>query len=317
MTDLDKTIKSAIIGLAVGDALGVPAEFRSYESMKASPITEMVGYGTHNQPPGTWSDDSSLTFCLMESLCNGFDLKNIGQKFQDWLYQQFWTPHGEVFDIGHTTITAIKKLRKGFAPHLCGGMRESSNGNGSLMRILPLAFYLKNHPISNRYETTKLVSSITHGHFRSVLACFIYIEYVLLLLEHQDTRKAYEQMQVVINNFIATQTWNPKEVALFDRVLVHDIANLPEEKIAGSGYVLHSLEASLWCLLNSSSYKETVLKAVNLGEDTDTTAAIAGGIAGIAFGYDDIPEFWIAQLARLEDILDLCERFTQAMEIAN
>lgn len=312
-SDLNKIIRGAIFGLAVGDALGVPVEFRSRESLKFRPVTEMGGYGTHNQPPGTWSDDSSLTFCLMESLCNGLDYVDIGLKFQDWFYNSYWTPHGKVFDFGGTTAEAIKNLRRGVEPIYAGGMQESSNGNGSLMRILPLAFFVRNLSIQERYEITKNVSSLTHAHFRSCLACFIYIEFILELLNGHSTLEAYKQMRITLNNFIADQVWNKSETDLFHRILRKNIHEIDEDNISGSGYVLHALEASLWCLLNSNTYEETVLKAVNLGDDTDTTGAIAGGLAGIVYGYDAIPEFWIVQLAKMEEIMDLCERFTTSL----
>ncbi|MGB0522447.1 MAG: ADP-ribosylglycohydrolase family protein [Flammeovirgaceae bacterium] len=313
MSILQSTIKGAIFGLAVGDALGVPVEFRSRESLKASPVTEMGGYGTHNQPPGTWSDDSSMTFCLMESLCNGYDLKDLGHKFQEWLYHAYWTPHGEVFDHGNATAAAIKNLRRGIEPIHCGGMEEDSNGNGSLMRILPLAFYVRNHSIAERFQLTKEVSSVTHAHFRSVLGCFIYIELALALMKGKSAEVAYHNMRVTVNAFIQQQDWNQQEVNVYNRVLVQDISSLPEDAISGSGYVLHALEASIWCLLTADTYQDTVLKAVNLGEDTDTTAAIAGGIAGILYGYEAIPAFWIAQLARMEDIQDLIDRFAASL----
>lgn len=310
MSILQNPIKSAIIGLAVGDALGVPVEFRSRDSLQFSPVTDMGGYGTHHQPPGTWSDDSSMTFCLMESLINGYDLQDMGQKFQDWFYKKYWTPHGQVFDFGNATAAAIKRLREGYAPQTCGGIHEGDNGNGSLMRILPLAFYIHDKPITERFAIVRDVSSITHGHFRSVLSCFIYLELVIDLLHNRDKETAYEQMQKRVNQFISSQDWNPKEVQLFDRILKIDISMLPMEQVSGSGYVLHSLEASIWCLLHETSYEESVLKAVNLGDDTDTTAAITGGLAGLVYGFTEIPSHWIEQLARLHDVLALIARFS-------
>lgn len=137
-----KQIKSALLGVAVGDALGVPVEFKSRQEISQNPVTTMIGYGTHNQPPGTWSDDSSLTFCLAEALTNDFCLDEIGQNFVKWYNENYWTPNGEVFDIGGTTKQAILRIAKGENPELAGSSKETDNGNGSLMRILPLLFYL-------------------------------------------------------------------------------------------------------------------------------------------------------------------------------
>lgn len=305
-------IESGLFGLAVGDALGVPVEFYSRAHLKDNPVSEMTGYGTHYQPLGTWSDDSSLAFCLAESLCDSFDLNDIAKNFVRWYSADLWTPHGKVFDIGIATRNAIHNIAKGHQPDLCGGFEEKDNGNGSLMRILPLVFYLqKEKDIEVIYQKVKAVSSITHAHLRSVFACFIYVVYCLEILKDKDKFDAYKEMQSVVSRFLENKQFNPLEIALFERILKNDIAAYSENEIHSSGYVLHSLEASLWCFLNSDSYEKTVLKAVNLGEDTDTTGAIAGGLAGIYYGIENMPQKWIDNLARSNDIKDLAERLSQ------
>lgn len=309
---MDNKIKSGLFGLAIGDALGVPVEFESRAFLKENPVTEMTGFGTHNQPIGTWSDDSSLTFCLAESLCKGFDLSDIARNFVKWYSSEFWTPHGEVFDIGIATRNAIHNIGKGFEPELCGGFEEKDNGNGSLMRILPLVFYLEYEKnIEVIYQKVKVVSSITHAHFRSVFACFIYVVYCLEILNGKDKTESYKEMQKIIAVFLKDKKFNPIEIQLFDRVLKNNIAEYPEINIHSSGYVLDSLQASLWCFLNSNSYEETVLKAVNLGGDTDTTGAISGGLAGIYYGIENIPKKWTEVLVRKNDIESLAEKLNK------
>jgi ADP-ribosylglycohydrolase/O-acetyl-ADP-ribose deacetylase (regulator of RNase III) len=309
--DFDYKIKSGLFGVAVGDALGVPVEFETREYLNKNPLSEMLGYGTHFQPIGTWSDDSSLTFCLAESLCKGYDLSDIAKKFVKWYSAELWTPYGKVFDIGIATRNAIHNVGKGHLPELCGGFEEKDNGNGSLMRILPLIFHLqKEQDIEVIYKKVKEVSSITHAHFRSVLACFIYVVYCLEILNGYDKREAYERMQNILSEFLSDKKFNLVEIQLFDRILKNNIADYPENEIYSSGYVLHSLEASLWCFLNWNSFEGTVLKAINLGGDTDTTGAITGGLAGIYYGMRNIPEKWISVLARKNDIDDLCERLS-------
>ncbi|WP_349293766.1 ADP-ribosylglycohydrolase family protein [Flavobacterium gelatinilyticum] len=304
-------IESALFGLAIGDALGVPVEFESRTYLKQNPVTDMFGFGTHHQPAGTWSDDSSLAFCLAESLCSGYDLNDIARNFVKWYSGNLWTPHGRVFDIGIATQHAVLNIAKGHQPDLCGGFSESDNGNGSLMRILPLLFYLQNEKdIEVIYQKVKEVSSITHAHFRSVFACFIYMVYCLEILKDKDKFEAYKNMQFVLSEFLQGKSFNPREIGLFDKILKNDISKYEETDIQSSGYVLHSLEASFWCFLNSDSYEETVLKAVNLGEDTDTTGAIAGGLAGMYYGIDAIPKKWIDKLVRTNDIKDLAERLS-------
>ena len=312
---MKNSVKAGIFGVCIGDALGVPVEFRSREQLKRSPVTTMRSLGSHHQPAGTWSDDGSLTLCLTDSLCKGYDLEDMALKFLQWYNAEIWTPHGQVFDIGIATSQAIQRIGKGIFPTLCGGNSEFDNGNGSLMRILPLVFYIKDFSIEKRFDIVKDVSSITHGHIRSVLACFIYLEFALELLKKKDKWEAYKAMQKTVQQFLDNNPiCSQKEMDKFHRILelkvgdydTQPIHTLEENKISSSGYVLHSLEASLWCFLNSENYSEAVLKAVNLGEDTDTTGAITGGLAGLYYGFESIPEEWLAELVRKDDIEKLC-----------
>lgn len=307
-------IKGALFGLAVGDALGVPVEFKQREYLKAFPIKGITGYGSWNQPPGTWSDDSSLAFCLAESLTKGYHLDDIAQNFMQWMRSGYWGAHHKVFDIGNATQFAIGRLTKGTSPLLSGGMMEDDNGNGSLMRIMPLLFHIKELPINERYQKTKEVSSVTHAHFRSVFACFIYLEFAVQILNGNTINVAYSNMQKLVKSFALANEFNPKELELFSRILDNDIRNLKEKDIHSSGYVLHTLEASLWSLLNTDNYTDAVLKAVNLGGDTDTTACVTGGLAGLLYGYEEILQVWINEIARKEDIDDLCNRLFLSIE---
>ncbi|EFK37452.1 ADP-ribosyl-[dinitrogen reductase] glycohydrolase [Chryseobacterium gleum] len=311
---MENIVKAGIMGVCIGDALGVPVEFKKREDLKRFPVTKMLEYMSWNQPKGTWSDDSSLTLCLAEELIKGYDLEKIGQSFVKWNKYGHWTAHGRLFDIGGTTRHSLARLIKGESARFSGNIFEEDNGNGSLMRILPLAFYLKKEDdIQKLYLMVKEVSAITHGHFRSVFACFIYVIFAIQLLKGKNKKEAYEQTQNVTLKYAEEQGFNPKEIELFNRILKHDISGYAEDEIKSGGYVLHSLEASLWCFLNSESYAEAVLKAVNLGEDTDTTGAITGGIAGIYYGYENIPEEWIAELVRKDDIEELCKKMAKKL----
>jgi len=301
-------IKDALFGLATGDALGVPVEFESRETIRQNPVTDMQGYGTYKLPPGTWSDDSSMAFCLAEALTHRFDLNTIAENFRKWLYENYWTPYGNVFDVGISTGRAIDKLSTGTRAELAGGCEEDENGNGSLMRILPLLFYIKDKSIDERYQITKSVSSITHRHIRSVIACFYYLEFARQLLSKTDKFLIYQNLKASVSEYLNSISVNPNEIAVFDRLLKGNIGDLPEAQIQSSGYVLDTLEASIWCLLATNAYKDAVLKAVNLGEDTDTTGAVTGGLAGLLYGYEEIPSKWVAQLAKREAIADLAKR---------
>ena len=290
-------VYDGIMGLVVGDALGVPFEFRKRDTFKA---TEMTGYGTYNQPIGTWSDDTSLTLATLESLylCKELNLCDIMNRFKNWLYHGVYTPYGEVFDIGRTTRAAIIKYATNpfILPELCGGLSVMDNGNGSLMRILPLAF------TNCTMEDVFNVSSLTHAHDISKTACGIYFNIAQYLLKGEEKHEAVESA-------LSKSGGVPAE---FERLEVINTSPVRREEIKSSGFVIDTLEAALWCFLTTDSYRECVLTAVNLGEDTDTIAAIAGGLAGIYYGTGgekSIPEEWIDQIAQKEWFKELCEAF--------
>lgn len=309
-TNLELKIKSVLFGVAVGDALGVPVEFKSREYLARNPVSDMQGYGTHHQPKGTWSDDSSLTFCMVEALCNGYDPEQIAQHFVKWRKNAWWTAHNEVFDIGIATQNAIVRLNNAVKATEAGGINEVDNGNGSLMRIAPLVFYIQAFAIEERFRITQQVSSITHRHMRSVLACFYYLEFMRNILLGVSKYEALKLTSSDFMSFCKSNEISEKELAYFERICSSNFPILSSDEIQSTGYVMHSLEAAIWCLMAAENYADTVLMAVNLGGDTDTTAAIAGGLAGLLYGFVNIPTKWVAQLARKDDIANLAERFS-------
>ncbi|KAA2240787.1 ADP-ribosylglycohydrolase family protein [Chitinophaga agrisoli] len=313
MNDANKSqpIHATLFGVAIGDALGVPAEFMSREKLALEPITDYEGYRSHDQPAGTFSDDSSLTFCLAESLVNGYDPQDIGKKFIAWYREAYWTAHNELFDIGMTTKRAIERLERNIRPDLAGDYEEENNGNGSLMRIMPLLFYIKDMDINQRFAITKAISSITHAHIRSVIACFYYLEFANRLLQGMDKKTAYEQTAAEVLPFITKQDIVLREIALFDPLLKHDITQYDIATIPSFGYVMNTLKASMWCFMSTDNYAAAVLAAVNLGNDADTTGAVTGGLAGLYYGYDQIPEKWKTGLHRHQDVDDLCNRLAK------
>jgi len=295
-------IKDVLYGVCVGDALGVPVEFESRDFLKKNPVVKMQSGGVHDQGTGVWSDDSSLTFCLAESIIEGYDIHNLANKFIKWKNEGYWTATGEVFDIGNTTRQSIINLSKGVHPTLAGGLDEIDNGNGSLMRILPLVILLKDLPIEKRFELVKVVSSITHAHNRSVMACFYYLEFALQVMEGKDKFEIYENLKISVSDFLNSNEIYSNELIHFDRLLNGNINELEEDAIQSGGYVIQTLEASIWCLLTSNNYEEAVLKAVNLGGDTDTTAAVTGGLAGLLYGFESISKTWISSIRKRNDI---------------
>lgn len=308
-----KTIRSALFGLAVGDALGVPVEFKLRSELEQNPVIDMRGYGSHSQPKGTWSDDAALSFCTAECLCHGFDEIAIASAFSKWKNEGFWSARGEIFDIGNVTQIAIDYFDKYNDPVSPNVGEELSNGNGSLMRVLPLFFYVEHMPLKQRYNHTKKLSSITHAHPRSIIACFYYLEFARHLFKSRDVAQTYQYMQNSFLDMLKTSEADTSQLPYFSRLLHQDISLLSRHDIESTGYVLHTLEASIWSLLTTDNYEEAVLKAVNLGDDTDTTAAVTGGLAGLLYGFNSIPKEWIKELARLSDIELLSERLARKL----
>ncbi|OKH17254.1 ADP-ribosylglycohydrolase family protein [[Limnothrix rosea] IAM M-220] len=304
-------IQGGLMGLCVGDALGVPVEFSTRAERRNDPVISMRGYGTYHQPPGTWSDDSSLTFCLAEAIAEvglGDELpEHLGRKMGLWLQQAYWTPHGETFDVGNTTAAAIRKMLDGVSPLEAGGSDERSNGNGSLMRILPLAFFAETLSYEELLDLAHNVSSLTHRHPRSLVACGIYLSIAIELVDNRGVETAYRRGTKRAQDFYENSIYR-NELEHYEEVLLGSLEKLSTDEIESDGYVVNALEAALWCLLRHDNYADTVLAAVNLGEDTDTTAAIAGGLAGIYYGLEDIPKKWLDTIHKKDEILKLGDR---------
>lgn len=294
---------NGIMGLIVGDALGVPAEFKPRDTFR---ITDMTGFGTYNQPPGTWSDDSSMTLATIAGIVirNGVFPNEIMRNFKLWLTSAIYTPWGEVFDVGGATRRAIDRYIYGEAPQNCGGKTRMDNGNGALMRILPIALF------TSKPDTILSVAHLTHAHWISDYACLIYSEIVRNLMNGANKEKSVANG---IERYIE-QISAIGGLAEYSRLA--RIRDCSRDEIRSSGYVIDTLEAALWCFLTTDSYRECVLAAVNLGEDTDTVAAVAGGLAGIYYGGGEngIPAEWISQIARKRWIEKLCIRFEQMIE---
>lgn len=261
-------LKAAIYGLAIGDALGVPVEFKKRGTFE---VTEMTGYGTHDRPAGTWSDDTSMTIATCDSIraCGKVDVEDMRSRFCQWLLYAKYTTDNEVFDAGVTTCDALR------AGH--GIDDYYANGNGSLMRIIPLAFTDADE------KTISSVSAITHAHAISTGICCQYVGIARKLLEGRSLEEA-----------VSTCTGR-----------IPGIHKLDSSEIKSTGFVIDTFEAAIWALRTTDNFRDAILKAVNLGEDTDTVGAVAGGLAGIIYGMEGIPQEWIDAL-RGKEIIDSC-----------
>ena len=322
-----KKLKAVMLGHAVADALGVPVEFCTREELDENPVTNMRGWGSYPVAEGCWSDDTSMAVATLDSLKhNKIDYDEIMENFVLWASYGEYTPTGETFDIGCICLSAIRNYSgtDGKPALECGLDDENSNGNGSLMRIHPMAFYLykKGYDYDEAMDVIHKASSITHAHKRSQIACGIYMSILWELLECpseasvikglKKARRYYRTNKK--DEFIHYEHIFSKCTSWLDRH-GEDVDENKEEtrdEIKSGGYVVDTLEAAIWCLLTTNSYKECVLKAVNLGEDTDTVAAVAGGLAGARYGYNNIPEEWLDVLKRRDYLESMCEEALSA-----
>ncbi|MTB51939.1 ADP-ribosylglycohydrolase family protein [Lewinella sp. W8] len=309
-------ITTGLLGLSVADAIGVPVEFNSRDELDQNPVTDIRGYGTYNQPPGYFSDDSSLAFGLAESLATGdFDLLDQARRLLRYKHEGYWTPAGQLFDIGITTSRAIDRLlplvtagRTEELRHLRAAATEFDNGNGALMRIFPLYAFLRSRPLGDWLPHIWEHSALTHGHLRSALCCFLYLRLCHHLVAGKSRVAALDRAREELKHLFDQTEVPAAEREELSVLLGADFATLARAQVQGNGYVVRSLEAALWALFRGSDYRSVVLAAVNLGEDTDTTACIAGAPAALCFGAADIPDNWLAALARREDITALGDR---------
>jgi ADP-ribosyl-[dinitrogen reductase] hydrolase len=305
---IDSRLRGGVEGALIGDALGVPVEFQARSARKADPVTGMRAYGTHRQPAGTWSDDGALLLCSIESLIQGdapqFDPEDMGQRFVRWYDQALWTATGHVFDIGGATARALSRIASGVPALEAGGRSSMDNGNGSLMRILPVALAARTLSPEQRRSWLEQASAITHGHDRSCMACAFYAELIRAICHGDAKEQALNQARQAFSAAYADH----EDYPLFQYLMETDVTQLPEPVIPSGGYVMETLVASVWCWLTTDTYADAVLRAVNLGSDTDTTGCVTGGLAGCFYGVTALPKDWREALPRRQELDQLVGR---------
>ena len=310
---MKEQLKSALFGFVIGDAMGVPIEFMRRESLQENPVTTMLAYGSHPVPKGCWSDDTSMTLATIDSIiCSqGIDYNNMANCFLDWLNDAKYTATNQLFDMGMATRKALmhweteRKKIDGNATK-CGGLSFYDNGNGSLMRMLPIVFYFINPEIhyEERYEIIKNVSSITHRHEISILACMIYCDFLLSLFEGKTKEQAYANLQEKDYYNFSKDTLDA-----YQRIWSGELLNASIDAISSSGYVVDTLEAALWVSLTTDNFYDAIVTSINLGNDTDTIGAITGSIVGLLYGYDSMPQDWLNDLIGKEYLNELLHPF--------
>lgn len=306
MSDAYNRLRNAILGFVVGDALGVPYEFKTVEEMKKNPAKDMVGFGTHYQPVGTWSDDSSMMFVLMEWLItlaeddvklsdltytHYFLLKSM---WNDWRNNGYWTPRGDCFDIGNQTNMAL--AQRDLISEV--SMNPLGQGNGALMRILPFGFLMPElgDKISHFIVENVMFRTceITHGSLQSNYYCMKYVENIAMM-KNRRASFAYDfdchQVNIKSSGWVVDSYWCANYSALLGEL--------------NASYLPIGLSPK-------THFKKAVLMAINFGEDTDTVGAITGGLVGASYTEDCIPDEWLSKIVKLNEIEDLIKRFYNA-----
>jgi len=293
MTSPNDRFRGALVGLAVGDAVGTSVEF--LRRGEFTPVTDMVGGGAFNLQPGEWTDDTSLALCLADSLinANGMDATDQLERYVRWYKHGYMSSNGYCFDIGGTTRKALHDFTEMGTE--VAWYDDYSLGNGSIMRLAPVPmFFWPNYELA--VFNSGLSSRTTHSAPECIEACRLLGSIIHNALDGMN------KMQMLLNH-------NGQK---FVNESIQDISECsydgkPETIIKGSGYVIQSLEAALWCFLNTDNFRDAVLKATNLGDDADTTAAICGQVAGAYYGIEGIPEEWVKKIAKLDLIEALAD----------
>ncbi|MCD6567933.1 MAG: ADP-ribosylglycohydrolase family protein [Dehalococcoidia bacterium] len=293
--------RGSLLGLAVGDALGMPFEFLAPGSFE--PVEEMVGGGGFGLPAGHWTDDTSMALCLAESLIErrGFDPVDQMERYLRWYREGHLSSIDKCFDMGGTVLEALLFFSRTHAPY-CGSVDPMSAGNGSLMRLTPVPLFYAGHP-EEAIERAAESSRTTHGAATAVDACRYMAGLVVGAVGGASRRKLLSKRFCPVPGYWKAHPLVPE----IDEVAAGSFKHRNPPEIEGTGYVVKSLEAALWAFYHSTSFREGALLAVNLGNDADTTGSVYGQLAGAFYGVEGIPEEWLAKLAKRELIESFAE----------
>lgn len=303
-----------IMGLVTGDALGSPVQFMSRSEIRKQGLVEgMEAGGTYGHPAGTWSDDSSMTLATVDSFLmkGGIDPDDIMMRFMKWYYNGEYTPFGRSFDRGATCSQAIKAYAESHDWETCGRTDEYANGNGALMRILPACLYCINLKDDRAEKIVGDLTGITHNHMRARMASILYFYLARSIVKRNGSLQ--DRLLQGSDDFFDykgashEETVECRHLYRTAEIIEYGERDFKEEDIKSTGYVIDSLEAAVWSLMTTDSFESCLLRAVNLGDDADTVGAIAGGLAGLYYGYEAIPPKWLHVIPRRQWIEDLCE----------
>lgn len=306
-------VKSGIFGYIVGNSLGVFNEYKTREYLKENMLVDMKGFGSYPVPVGTWTEASSTVLATIASIINfkGINTTDIVKELLLWLKQAKYTPFNQVLDVDETTLYALNNYGDN---NIKANSVTKEVNNSALMRILPVAYYVYYKQLKNEeiIKYIKEVCSITHKNELNILGCYIYTKYIAFLLSGKDKIKSYNLLKKVDYSMFSKKSRNS-----YKRILENNIFNYKLKDINSTDNIVDSLEATMWCFLKANTYEEIVIAAVNLGDDTERIGALAGSLAGIYYGYKNIPTRWLEKIIRFEYINNLINEYNKVLKEKN
>lgn len=307
-------IKEVILGLALADALGLPFESQPRKGLRVDLVRKMLPSKDH--PAGTWSANTSMTLATMDSMArmDGVDFDDLMHSFLHWMNDGLFTPTGHAFGIGRNTEAALKRYHRNIPALQAGGNNEMDNGNGALLRMAPLALYIyARHGTDFTKNDVSLVHNVcalTHRHIRSKVSCMLYVAIILNLMAGLDSEHAVSEAMKHCRSFYLDLSRYSSELWNFSPFFQTTIfAQRTSDEIASTGYVVDTLRAAVWCLLNTTDYEECVEHAIRLGGDASSIGAVAGTLSGARYGLDRLPESWLKTFQRRSYIEEVCDSF--------
>lgn len=327
LTQLGNAFVDGLLGLATGDAFGVPFEFLSRAQVRAIDPTEMVGKEDNlpfqsrwggRIPRGAWSDDTSMTVAAMQSIIDHHgkvDYTDIMEQFRQWWYQRKYTALDFPFGLGGNINSAMNRYLVGIPALECGGTGFMDNGNGALMRMFPFSMLCIFSDCTDAETMQRIhrAARITHGHEISTMSCCVYTFFLQECLRHGDPRLALQKS--VLDRLAAYEnTFTPDTVYAHKSLFrLASGESFDPEEIPETGYVVDSLVTAVYSLVKTGSYEDAIRMAVSFGYDTDTNAAITGSVAGATYGIEQIPTRWLQVLKKKDELIQIGEQFVKVV----
>ena len=298
-----KNIKASLYGYIIGDAIGLPLKNKKRNTLLKNPVNDMLPIDKMNNEIGYWSLNSSFVLATIDSIVENdrkINYTDIMRKYIECTTNSKYLSHEKFKKELNKNITyAINRFNNNITPTECGSKKYEDNDNKSLSRMLPIVLYCYYKNVDNEEDIFSLVkkySSLTHSHQLSIMACFIYVRYLLYILRGKDKTTAYNLIKYTDYN----KYFRKEIIQEYSRILNSNIFELNINEIQSKSNVVDTLETTIWIIINTNSYQQAIVGAINLGGDTNTLAGIVGGIAGVLYGYESIPSKWINNIKKKE-----------------